>query len=210
MKLLLLALAAVSLTACSSSNYESDALSAPASPSTRQIQRSGSMSIKSHSLKTASKKSIALSTKHHALITSSNFSADNFSATIRVPSSNLAPLMTSLKSVGQVTHSRVKMSDVTEAYLDLNAALKNKRALRDRLSALLSRATKIEDILKIEQELSRVQTDLDQMEARMKSMHSKVAQSTLNLSIKRNRIPGPLGAIAKSTGWLFGKLQHLN
>jgi len=168
------------------------------------------MNLKSRSLKSASEKSIALSTKHHALVTSSNLTDDDFNATIRVPSPNLTPLMTSLESVGKVTYSRVDMDDITDSYFDLQAKLKNKRALRDRLRTLLSRATKIEDTLKIEKELSRVQTELDKMEARMKSMQSKVAHSTLSLSIERQRIPGPLGLLTNSTGWIFGKLFHLN
>ncbi len=166
--------------------------------------------MKSRSLKSSSQKSVALVAGHHAHITSSSLTDDRYQATIRVPANKLSSLMQSLESVGKVTSSRVSMDDVTTAYLDLEAALKNKRALRDRLRALLSRATKVEDILKIEKELSRVQTDLDQMEARMKSMRSKVAQSTLNLSIKRQRIPGPLGAVTQSGGWLFDKLNYLN
>lgn len=166
--------------------------------------------MKSRSLKSSSEKSVALVARHKALITSSSLTDDRYEATIRVPATSLPSLMESLESVGRVTSSHISMDDVTEAYRDLEAALKNKRALRDRLRSLLSRATKIEDILKIEKELSRVQTELDQMEARMKSMRSKVAHSTLDLSIKRQRIPGPLGVVTKSTGWVYEKLHHLN
>ena len=168
------------------------------------------MSMKSRSLKSSSEKSVALVARHQALITSSSLADDRYHATIRVPANNLPLLMQSLESVGKVTSSRVTMDDVTSAYRDLEAALKNKRALRDRLRDLLSRATKVEDILKIEKELSRVQTDLDQMDARMKSMRSKVAQSTLNLSIKRQRIPGPIGVVTTSVGWIIDKLNNLN
>ncbi len=73
-----------------------------------------------------------------------------------------------------------------------------------------SPATKIEDTLKIERELSRVQTELDQMKASMKSMQSKVAHSTFDLSINRDRITGPLGAVKDGTGWVFDKLFYLN
>ena len=34
--------------------------------------------------------------------------------------------------------------------------------------------------------------------------------STPNLTIKRKRIPGPVGAVTPGTGWLFGKLKSLN
>lgn len=166
--------------------------------------------MKSRSLKTSSEKSVALAHQHRALVTSSSLTEDRYEATLRVPAASLPSLMESLSTVGRVTHRRVEMTDVTEATLDLQAALKNKRALRDRLRSLLDQATQVEDILKIEKELSRVQTELDQMEARLKSLSSQVSHSTLNLSIKRDRIPGPVGAVTKGTGRLFGKLNHLN
>lgn len=209
--LLLLAAAATSLTSCSSVLSRSASASPPAPGSSeRLIQRTGSLAMKSPSLKTSSEKSVALAHQHRALVTSSSLTEDRYEATLRVPAGSLPSLMESLSSVGRVTHRRVEMTDVTEATLDLQAALKNKRALRDRLRSLLDQATKVEDILKIEKELSRVQTELDQMEARLKSLSSQVSHSTLNLSIKRDRIPGPVGAVTKSTGWLFGKLRYLN
>lgn len=204
------ALAAAFLTSCSSYRSPSAAPAYAPEASERQIQRSGSMGLKSRSLKDSSAKTVSIATKHKALITSSNLRKNSYDATLRVPAPSLPSLMQSLETVGKVTYKNVEMTDVTEAYLDLQAALKNKRALRDRLRSLLSRATKVDDILKIEKELSRVQTELDQMEARMKSMSSQVSHSTLDLSIERERIPGPLGVVTKSTGWLFGKLNHLN
>jgi hypothetical protein len=202
--------AAILFSSCSSSFSSPEAKALNADYSKRQIQRSGTINMKSRSLESSSEKSIALIAHHQAIITSSSLTDDRYKASIRVPSNNLSSLMQSLESVGKITSSHVNMDDVTAAYLDLEATLKNKRALRDRLRALLSQATKVEDILKIEKELSRVQTDLDQMDARMKSMRSKVAKSTLNLSIIRQRIPGPLGIFSKSGGWIFDKLNYLN
>lgn len=209
--LLLLAVAATFLTSCSSVLSRSG-FASPSAPgsSERLIQRTGSLVMKSRSLKTSSEKSVALAHQHRALVTSSSLTEDRYEATLRVPAASLPSLMESLSTVGRVTHRRVEMTDVTEATLDLQAALKNKRALRDRLRSLLDQATQVEDILKIEKELSRVQTELDQMEARLKSLSLQVSHSTLNLSIKRDRIPGPVGAVTKGTGWLFGKLNHLN
>jgi hypothetical protein len=208
--LIIISGAAILFCSCSSSFSSPEAMAPNADYSKRQIQRSGTINMKSRSLESSSEKSIALIAHHQAIITSSSLTDDRYKASIRVPSNNLSSLMQSLESVGKITSSHVSMDDVTAAYLDLEATLKNKRALRDRLRALLSQATKVEDILKIEKELSRVQTDLDQTDARMKSMRSKVAKSTLNLSIIRQRIPGPLGIFSKSGGWIFDKLNYLN
>ncbi len=118
--------------------------------------------------------------------------------------------MESLRTLGKVTHQKIEMDDVTERYLDLQATLKNKRALRDRLRKLLTSAKSVKDTLKIEKELTRIQTELDQMEGKMKAMQSRISHSTLNLSIERESIPGPVGAVSKSVGWIFGKLIRLN
>lgn len=210
-KIILLAVAATSLTSCSSVLSRSVSASPPTPGSSeRLIQRTGSLAMKSRSLKTSSEKSVALAHQHRALVTYSSLTEDRYEATLRVPAGSLPSLMESLSTVGRVTHRRVEMTDVTEATLDLQAALKNKRSLRDRLRSLLDQATQVEDILKIEKELNRVQTELDQMEARLKSLSSQVSHSTVNLSIKRDRLPGPVGVVTKGTGWLFGKLKYLN
>ena len=118
--------------------------------------------------------------------------------------------MTSLTTIGKVTHQRITIDDVTEQYLDLQAALKNKRVLRDRLRNLLKQTKNVGELLKVEEQLARAQTELDQMEARLTQMRSQVAHSTLTLSIERNRIPGPIGAVTTGTGWVFKKLINLN
>jgi uncharacterized lipoprotein YajG len=70
-KIILSAFVAAFLSSCSSSNYATDAMAPGAAPaSARQIQRSGSMSMKSRSLKSSSDKSVSLVAKHNALITS--------------------------------------------------------------------------------------------------------------------------------------------
>ena len=168
------------------------------------------MNLKALSRKESSQKSIQLVTQHQGSITSSALTQNEFDATIRIPSQSLEPLMTSLTPIGKVTHQRITIDDVTEQYLDLQAALKNKRVLRDRLRNLLKQTKNVGELLKVEEQLARAQTELDQMEARLTQMRSQVAHSTLTLSIERNRIPGPIGAVTTGTGWVFKKLINLN
>jgi hypothetical protein len=53
--------------------------------------------------------------------------------------------------------------------------LKNKTALRDRLRALLAQAKDVKDILSVEEQLTRLQTEIDAMESWLKSIRSRVA-----------------------------------
>jgi len=210
------------LSSCGNHSFSSDALSvpsyiAPASAKVgqsrsieRKVKRSGNLSLKSSNLKKAAAETQSHLDRYQARFDSSSLSKKAYSAHIRVPSASLEPLVNDLSQMGRVTHRRITMKDVTESYLDLQAALKNKRALRDRLRNLLNKAQQVEDILKIEQELSRVQTELDTMEARMKLMSSQLDLSSLHFKIDKSSIPGPLGLITRGGSWTVRKLFTLN
>jgi|GEM_PF-561551 len=217
MKLLFVLLSVVLLTSCgqyplATLDQNAGAIAAPSSPlaKKRKIQRTGQMSMKSRDLKASADKSVALVQSRQGLITSSSLTKNDYQATVRVPDFSLAPLMESLQELGRVTDKRITAADVTGQHLDLQALLKNKRALRDRLRKLLTQSTNVKDTLKIQKELTKVQAELDQLTSRMNNLETRVVYSTLSLSIKRERIPGPLGLAGKSFGWLFGKLFQLN
>ena len=126
--------------------------------------------------------------------------------TLRVPVESLKSAMSSLESIGNVTSRRVSSEDVTEQYVDIDARLKTMVALRDRLRALLDKAEDVKDVLAIEKELSRVQADIDSMQARLKAIKGKVDLASISVSIKRKRILGPLGYVFKGAWWTVEKL----
>lgn len=126
--------------------------------------------------------------------------------TLRIPSNQLEPAMATLESIGKVTSRRMSSEDVTEQYVDTDARLKTKIALRDRLRGLLDRAENVNDVLAIERELSRVQADIDSMQARLKSFKGMVDLASVNVTIQRKRILGPLGYIFKGTWTIVEKL----
>jgi hypothetical protein len=126
--------------------------------------------------------------------------------TLRVPASALRASMGVLEALGRVTDRSISSSDVTEQYVDVEARLKNKAALRDRLKQLLDKAQDVKDVLAIEAELSRVQSDIDSMEARMKSLRGQVDMASIDLALQRRKILGPVGYAFKALWWGVGKL----
>ena len=126
--------------------------------------------------------------------------------TLRVPAAELDTALSRLSGLGKEKHRRISSTDVTESYIDLQAKLENAIALRDRLRGVLDRASKIEDILAIEQQLSRVQTEIDAMEGRLKNLRGQVQMAHIDLTLERKRVLGPLGYLAKGVGWVVQKL----
>jgi hypothetical protein len=84
---------------------------------------------------------------------------------------------------GKIKNHNVSADDYTIEYSDTETATKNLVALRDRLSTLLNtRAENVDDILRIEQELNRVQTQIDQQTARLRLLDRMTLMATVNLN----------------------------
>jgi len=182
------------------------ARTAPAA-SERKIQTTATMSLKAGDVEETAKQAKAIISEHKGILSTSSITDQNFRSNIKVPANRLEPLMGSLAKLGKVTRKEVQTTDITDNYFDLEAALINKRALRDRLRLLLEQTKEVEGLLKVEEQLARVQTELDQMESRIKRMRAQVAHSTLNFSIERQKIINPFGALSKGTKWAFGKVS---
>ena len=153
---------------------------------------------------------VALAEKHGGYVESR--SDNTYSGTtlkLRIPSPAFSNVLGAAEALGDVTARRVETEDVTEQYVDVAARLKNKLVLRDRLRALLDKATEVKDVLAIETELNRVQGDIDSMEARIQSLQGQVDFAVLDLNLQqKDQAPvlGPLGLVCKGLWWTVRKL----
>ena len=128
------------------------------------------------------------------------------SFSLRVPSDRFEAIIGRVSELGNVTSKSLNSRDVSEELVDLDARLKNLIALRDRLRELLTKATKVEEVINVERELTRVQTDIDRFEARNRLLRSRVAKSSLEVTLQQERLYGPLGYAAKGIWWVIEKL----
>ena len=114
-------------------------------------------------------------------------SVSNEAVVLRVPAAAFEQCMDRLAKLGRVLARAVSVQDVTEEVVDLKLRLKNALALRDRLAALLEKAEKVEDVLKIEAELTRVRVEVERLEGRLKLMEHDIALSTISLQLVQAR-----------------------
>jgi hypothetical protein len=132
---------------------------------------------------------------------------------IRVPAGGLDRMLGATAALGRVLSRQIGESDVTTRYIDVEARLKTRLALRDRLQALLAEAKSVEDVLNIERELARVQGEIDAMQGQLDYLDRQVAESTIDLTLQVPEVtppeqkPGPLGYVFvglwKAVKWLF-------
>ena len=125
---------------------------------------------------------------------------------IRIPSKQLVPIMDQLAQLGDEKERSISSMDLTDQYIDTEARLSNALALQDRLKQLLDKAKDVQDILAIEKELTRIQSDIDSMEGRLKKLKGQVDFATIGLYLDQKTIFGPLGYVAKGIAWVIKKL----
>jgi hypothetical protein len=103
--------------------------------------------------------------------------------TIRVPRGKFEPALHAIEKLGDVVHRSVTAQDVTDEYVDLEIRLKNNRAVRDRLQALLDKAG-VKEAIEIQKELARVTEEIERMEGRLKLLKDKIAFSSITVSFQ--------------------------
>lgn len=110
--------------------------------------------------------------------------AKTFSATLRVPSAQLEPVLVELKQLGRADQVSQGGEEVTKQYVDLAARLKNSRATEERLLGVLRNNTgKVKDVLEVENEISRVRGEIEEMEADQRALQSRIDFATITLSV---------------------------
>lgn len=98
---------------------------------------------------------------------------------VRVPVAKFEALFAELRTYGRVLSETRRAEDVTEEYVDLGIRLDTARRARERLTALLEKADKVEDVLKIEEQLRRLTEEIERMEGRRKFLADQAAVSSL-------------------------------
>lgn len=103
--------------------------------------------------------------------------------TLRIPSDTLSDAIDDLRALGTVDEFTTSSSDVTAEVTDLEARISTLRASTLRIEGLIEDATKIEDIITLENELASRQAQLESLEAQERGLSDQVSMSTIELSL---------------------------
>lgn len=114
---------------------------------------------------------------------------DNASLTLRVPSDRFDHAISELSGLGKVTSLDQSAEDVTEQVVDLDSRIATQRASVDRVRALLARATTVDEIVRIEGELTNRESDLESLEQRRQALGGQAAMSTVTVRITKSDAP---------------------
>lgn len=110
--------------------------------------------------------------------------------TVRIPSEKFdAFISEATTGISTFEKKDIRVKDVTEEFLDVEARLKTKKALESRFSELLKQTKSVIEILEIEKQMAQLRSDIESIEGRLKFLQSQVSLSTLSFTFYE-MVPG--------------------
>ena len=103
--------------------------------------------------------------------------------TIRIPKNNIGTFTDEMDSIGNVVSQSTSKEDITKQYYDTESRLNLLKVKEERMTALLKKAEKIEDIITIENQLSEIIHQKENMTKNILEMDDKVDYSIINMEI---------------------------
>ena len=101
--------------------------------------------------------------------------------TLKVLPENFAEALRRLGGLGRVTSQTVFADDVTERVVDLESRIATAEVSATRLRSLLESAADIEDVIELEAELLKRETDLEVLRGQLRTLGDQVALATITL-----------------------------
>ena len=121
--------------------------------------------------------------------------------TVRVPAAGLTAFLDELNRLGSVEQVTTTSQDITQQYIDLEARLRTLRAQEERLLEILSRASSVEELLRVENELWRIREQIEQHQGQLEAWDRLVELATVTIELR------PAGLVPNlPSGSLFGRL----
>ena len=122
---------------------------------------------------------------------------------VKVLPENLDRFLQKIRGLGELKNQTLGTEDVTKAYFDTDARLKNARVMEQRLIEMLKTKTgKVSDLLQVEKELGRVREDIEKMQGELKYWDSQVQFATVTISLAEKDMEEPAAFLIKERSQL--------
>jgi hypothetical protein len=122
---------------------------------------------------------------------------------VKVLPENLDRFLQKIRGLGELKNQTLGTEDVTKAYFDTDARLKNARVMEQRLIDMLKTKTgKVSDLLQVEKELSRVREEIEKMQGELKYWDSQVQFATVTISLAEKDMEEPAAFLIKERSQL--------
>ena len=112
--------------------------------------------------------------------------------TIGIPSDQFELVLRRLRDTAiRVLDENATGEDVTDEFVDLKSQVENLEATRDRIKGFLDSATSVEEALLVNEELSKIEGQIAEIQGRINYLSDRSAYSTITITIEPNLVELP-------------------
>lgn len=164
-------------------------LMAPADPADRKIRRSVDLTLVVSKPGDSAEALQRLVQQFGGYVASSYRStategSESAALSVMVPAARLDEFRTAVRRLAlRVQDEHITADDVTRQWVDTDARLRNLRAEEQQYRALLSRATKVSDMVEISDKLADVRTQIDITESEFRVLQRQVEMARVDLGL---------------------------
>ncbi|MEW2416418.1 DUF4349 domain-containing protein [Streptomyces sp. NPDC046866] len=128
---------------------------------------------------------------------------------LRVPADRFDAVLGALEGGGRLLHRKVEAQDVTEKVADIDSRVKSQQASVARVREMMDRATVLGDVVMLEGELSKRQSELESLLAQQNALKDQTALGTITVEVSeppaapeaKEKDAGPSVSGALGKGW---------
>jgi hypothetical protein len=125
---------------------------------------------------------------------------------VRLPPETVPAFLDWLAGRGEMVSRRVSATDVSRQYFDHQIALHTLELTLQRLQKIMEQGGKIDEVLHIEQEMTRVRTQIEQLKGALRFMDDTVSFSTIDIRLTGTR---PIPHLVEEKFHIGGRLDAL-
>lgn len=135
---------------------------------------------------------------HGGFVVTSNRSGEDSrrgSVIVRIPSGDFEVALGEIRALGTVQHETVSGKDVGQEFVDLEARLRNLHATEAVLLRLFDEATSVADTIRIQNELTGIQLEIERIEGRLRYLQDQTDLGTITVQLAEEgeSAPGRFG-----------------
>ena len=158
----------------------------------KKIIKDGFISIKTNDIVSGKKSIDALVKKFNGYYETEELTNEEreiaYNLKVRIPSENFEHLIAALENgKDEIKNKRINSRDVTEEYIDIEARLNQKHDYLKRYKELLAKASTVKDIIEVEDNIRKLQEEIESKEGRLKYLNNQISYSTLDINLFKEK-----------------------
>ncbi len=157
--------------------------------SLRRVIRTGQLAIEVEKFEDAARRLLEIAEGAGGFVADSSYAEEDViprgTFVLRAPAGRFGEVVRKVETLGTVQRRQINGQDVSEEFVDVEARVRNLERHEARLLAFMDRATKIPDLMAIEQEVARVRGEIERLTGRLRYLSNRVDLATVQVEVSQ-------------------------